>query len=112
MAIIKFHYPDEFIDELKKEPLAKPVVRLTNLRRTSEKFAPLASLIVVATAKAADGDIIRLEHYCGQLWGHKEEDEKTWALAKNIGDHIRDVCKNLKLEVRAGIYEQGDKDHA
>jgi len=109
MALIKFNYPDEFIEELKKEPLAKPVVRITNLRRLNEKWAPLASLTVVATAKAADGDIIRLDHYCGSLWGHKEEDEKAWEHAKATGDEIRDACSKLNLEVRAGIYEEGGK---
>jgi len=105
MALIKFNYPDEFIEELKKEPLAKPVVRLTNLRRQNEKTFPLASLTVVATAKAADGDIIRMDHYSGSLWGHNQEDEKTWEHAKAIGDQIRKACEELNLEVRAGIYE-------
>ena len=105
MAIIKFNYPDEFIEELTKAKLAEPIVRLTNLQRMSEKIAPLRSLAVVSTTKAASGDIIRLEHYCGDLWGHEREDQKTWDRAKAAGDQITKACDELKLEVRAGILE-------
>jgi len=104
--LIKFNAADDFVEELKKEPLAKPMVRLTYLRKANEKIAPLASLYVVATAKAADGDIIRLDHYCGALWGIGQEDEKTHRHAEAVNIYIKDHCKDLHLEVRAGIFEE------
>lgn len=105
MAIITFNYPSEFIDELRKEPLAKPVVRCTNNYRMSEKVAPLRYLTVVATAKTADGDIIRLDHPCGQLWGTGAEDDKTNEHAEAVFKQLTEACQELKLELRAGIYE-------
>ncbi len=105
MPVIRFNYPDEYIEELKKESLEKPIVRLTNLQRPIEKVAPLRSLSVVSTAKAATGDIIRLEHYCGQLWGLGKEDKRIWERAEAIHEEIKKACQDLDLEVRAGIYE-------
>jgi len=103
--LIKFNAADEFVKELKKEPLAKPVVRLTYLRKANEKVAPLNSVYIVATAKAADGDIIRLDHYCGALWG-VQEDEETHRHAEDINIYIKNHCKDLHLEVRAGLFEE------
>jgi len=104
--IVKFNAVEEFIDELKKEKLVKPVVRLTYTRRANEKIAPLSSLSIVATAKAADGDIIKLEHFCGSLWGIEQEDEKTQRRAEDVHRYIENHCQDLRLEVRSGIYEE------
>ena len=107
MALVKFNFQDEYIDELKKAKLDQPVVRLTNLQRHSEKIAPLRSLFVISTAKAANGDIIKLEHYCGQLWGIDSQDEQIWQRAEIVHSEIKKACQDLKLEVRAGIFEEG-----
>jgi len=105
-VIIKFNAADEFVEELKKEPLAKPVVRLTYLRKANDKIAPLNSLFIVATAKAADGDLIKLEHYCGALWGVGPEDDKTQHHGEDVHRYIENHCADLHLEVRSGIYEE------
>ena len=107
MATIKFSFQDEYLEELKKAKLEQPVVRLTNLQRLSEKFAPLRHLQVISTAKAANGDIIRLERYCGQLWGIEREDKEVWGRAEQVHKEIKEACDFLKLEVRAGIFEEG-----
>ena len=105
--LISFNDPDEFIEELTKEPLAKPIVRLTYLREANEKRAPLTSLFIIGTAKTADGDLIKLQHYCGALWGHEQEDKGTHKYSGDTFKHIEDACRELKLEVRAGIFEEG-----
>ncbi|MBA7520395.1 hypothetical protein ES705_12491 [subsurface metagenome] len=107
MTIIRFSFQDEYINELKKAKLEQPIVRLTNLKRPNEKIAPLHSLCVVSTAKAANGDIIKLERYCGQLWGIERDDEKVWKQAASVHSDIQEACLALKLEVRAGILEEG-----
>lgn len=107
--IIKFNYQYEFIEELKKVKLEQPLVRLTNLQRHSEKIAPLRSLFIVSTAKTVNGDIVKLERYCGQLWGIEQEvkeDKKAWEQAESIHSQIKKACEALKLEVRAGIFEE------
>ena len=40
--LVKFNAADDFVEELKKEPLAKPIVRLTYVRKASEKIVPLS----------------------------------------------------------------------
>ncbi|MBA7586491.1 hypothetical protein ES708_28493 [subsurface metagenome] len=107
MALVMFNFQDEYINELKKAKLEQPIVRLTNLQRPIEKIAPLRSLSVVSTAKAANGDIIKLERYCGQLWGIETDDEKSWRLAASVHSDIQEACLALKLEVRAGVLEEG-----
>ena len=103
--LIKFNAADEFVEELKKEPLAKPVVRLTYLRKANDKIAPLTSLFIVATAKTADGDLIKLEHYCGEQCG-VPEDDKTQRHGEDVHRYIENHCADLRLEVCSGIYEE------
>ena len=107
MTLVKFSFQDEYIDELKKAKLEQPIVRLTNLQRHSEKIAPLRHLQVISTAKAANGDIIRLERYCGQLWGIDREDKEVWERAELVHKEIKEACEALRLEIRAGIFEEG-----
>ena len=106
MTLVKFSFQDEYIDELRLAKLEKPIVRLTNLQR-QVKTMPLRSLFVISTAKEANGDIIKLEQYCGQLWNIDQEDKKVWDRVQIIHEHIKEACEALKLEVRAGIYEEG-----
>ena len=106
MTLVKFNFQDEYIEELKKAKLEQPIVRLTNLQRY-ESAAPLRSLLVICTAKAANGDIIKLQHFCGTLWGIDSQDEQVWQRAEVIHSQIKEACEALKLEVRAGVFEEG-----
>jgi len=111
MAIIKFSYQDEFIEELQKEfgylPAPPPftLLRLTNLFRPIPNLAPIRRLSVVATIKVRD-DIIRLERDCGDIWGIGEQDKKTFERAEQIHNEIEKVCEGLGIEVRAGVIEE------
>ncbi|GAH44585.1 unnamed protein product [marine sediment metagenome] len=104
MAIVKFSFQDEYIEELKKARLEQPIVRLTDLAR-HEQAVPLRSLFVISTAKAASGDIIRLEHFCGTLWNINSQDEQVLQRADIIHSEIKEACQALELEIRAGIFE-------
>ena len=107
--IVKFNSANEFVDELQKEKLAKPVVRLTYLRKANVNMAPLNNLYIVATAKAADGDLIKLENYCGELWADGGPgNEKTREDSETVYSYIKEACKELQLEVRNGVWEEGD----
>lgn len=112
MAIVRFNYEDEFIDELKKEfgqlPAPPPftLVRLTNLFKSIPNLAPIHHLAVVATIKVRE-DIIRLERYCGDTWAMPEPDEKTYQKAQEIHIKIEKACAELGIEVRAGVWEEG-----
>lgn len=105
MAIVKFSFQDEYIEELKKARLEQPIVRLTDLTR-HEQAVPVRSLFVISTAKAANGDIIRLEHFCGTLWNIDIQDEQVLQRSEIIHGEIKTACQALALEVRAGIVEE------
>jgi hypothetical protein len=131
--IIKFNQVDEFVEELKKEfPIAIPnpdpdlnqeekkslmaairrglgqILRLTCLYRDSTMNSNIKHATVIATIKSAsEKDIIRLERYCGEMWGvGGEVDDKVKANRDTAFKSIEDACKELGIEVRAGIFEE------
>jgi hypothetical protein len=108
MSIVLFNREDEFIKELQIEFKDHPrcIVRVTNCLRPS-RIIPLKMLYVEATAKTIDEkDIITLERYCGDLWGQDEVDGKTYDKSEKVMNEIKDACRELALEVRAGVYEE------
>ena len=103
--MIKFNSPSEFIEELQKdkELVERGIVRLTNLARDTQAL-PIRHLSVVATYKVK-GEIVRLEKFCGQLWGHEPEDSQAYGRAQGAHDTIKSACRAFGLEIRSGVYE-------
>jgi len=125
MAIVKFNSVEEFSDELRKEKgnIERRIVRLTDLF-TPSKLSPNIRLVQViatfivcafpAALPAAGPHIVRLERYCGDIWPlsgtapPSEADLKTMERAKEVSEQIEAVCRELSLEVRAGVIEEGE----
>ncbi len=108
MAKVLFNREDEFIKELQTEFKDHPrcIVRVTNCI-SSSRIAPLKMLYIEATAKTVDEkDIITLERYCGDLWDREEVDGKTYDKSEEILKKIKEACREMNLEVRAGVYEE------
>ncbi|MDD5510454.1 MAG: hypothetical protein PHI12_06575 [Dehalococcoidales bacterium] len=113
--IIRFNSIEEFTEELKKEfedkPrfTLKPILRLTCQYRGSSASPNIKLATVVATIKSASDpqDIIRLEKYCGDIWSAQgaSVNDKTGAHIQEAYEPIEKACKELKIEVRAGMYE-------
>lgn len=106
--IIKFNDTGEFIEELKAESVIRPVdthavLRLTNEQRTTPSLPGVSNLSVIATFKNHEGDIIRLERYVGELWG-LDRDDKLYEKVQEIHKLMTDVCRDLNIEVRAGVF--------
>jgi len=103
---VKFNNPDEFIEEMEKDGqrISRNIVRLTTMRRISEKISALHFVSVIATYRVGD-EIIELDAYCGNEWTNKADD-KVWNKVKEIYDKIQKACERLNLEVRAGFYEK------
>jgi hypothetical protein len=63
---------------------------------------------VLATYAVRNGesrivDVVRLEKFCGELWGiNEEEDQKVWERAEEISKKIEGICTASGLELRAG----------
>jgi len=69
----------------------------------------LLSVIASYTVRNAQGktlDVIKLEHYCGDLWHIREDqDKKVWDRVEEVHNKIKQTAQDLGLEVRAGEIE-------
>lgn len=109
--IVKFNSTEEFCEELRKDAFKvdRGIVRVTNLFRVSGLSPSIRHLIVVATY-SAEGQVVKLERYCGDIWGiNKEADDKVLSKAQAFHDFIISTCQELCLELRAGTLEEGER---
>lgn len=111
MPIVKFNSVDEFCEELEKDAVAvevdRNIVRLTNLF-TLHSALPNVRHVKVLANYSVQGQIVRLEHYCGDLWGMKvEQDNEVLERAGNAQMTVKAACDRLFLELRAGSLEEG-----
>jgi len=108
--IIKFTDPSEFLQEVEKDRpyIERKIVRLTTHWIPSKASPSIFLVSVVSTAKLEWGDIIRLEKFVGDYWrGLEKENKGTLQKKDEIYHQIEEACKQLDLEVRAGVYEEG-----
>jgi len=116
MTTVRFNDHNEFIIELQKEfgkyggdPVDSPILRLTCLPTSIPSPPsvgdPVGELSVVATIKDTRGDIIRLDRYCGQIWGAGAQDKATQDTMEEISGEIEKAAKELGLEIRGGTFE-------
>lgn len=109
MPIVKFNNVDEFCEELEKDAAAvavdRNIVRLTNLFTISSPLPNVRHVKVLANY-SVQGQIVRLEHYCGDLWGmNNDQDNKVLERAGNAQMTVKAACDRLFLELRAGALE-------
>ncbi|MFH0809048.1 MAG: hypothetical protein V2A77_01040 [Pseudomonadota bacterium] len=113
--IIKFNQPGEFIEELDQEygkdvltlgvpGEVRPTLRLTNEHRQTEVSPNITHLVVLATIPNKKGDIIKLFHFVGDLWG-VGRDEEIVKKATLVHAQLEEAAKRLNIEVRGGVYE-------
>lgn len=115
MLQVSFNGVDEFIEELKKEAgvgsiesskIEGNVVRLSNLY-TNSRISPNIKHVSLMATFVSNGHIVRLDRYCGDHWGiNAASDQETIDKTKKYGDKIEAVCKELGLDVRAGLFEE------
>jgi hypothetical protein len=105
--MVVFHAVEEFLKELEtdKDLVERQIVRLTNLYQQSQMTPVIRHLFVAATYKAA-GEIVQFKQYIGDLW-NAEQDRKTIEKSIALQKQIEDACRQLSLEVRAGMYREG-----
>ena len=107
MVTVKFNEVDEFLEEIEKDhrDIERGVVRVTNMFRTSRISLTTRNTLVVSTYVLRH-QLVRLEVYCGDLWGvNAEDDQKVMARAEEVQDRIAAKCKEVGLELRSGILE-------
>lgn len=112
MVLVKFNFPDEFLEELTKEKdlVYRGIVRLTQVFGQEQKILVVTHVSVVATAKVGP-DVIRMDHRIGSYSDHPVgrggDRENVLTKSRETLDTIQAQCEQLGLDVRAGIYEPG-----
>lgn len=112
MAIVKFNDLEEWSDELRKDVPDRAIVRLTYLFKTSRISPNIRHVLVVATHNVTrpggePHQIVRFEKYVGDLWGLSQEtDDKVIERGGQLHAKIEAICRDLQLDVRAGIVER------
>lgn len=108
MPIVKFNSVDEFCEELKKDAklIDRGIVRVTQLYKSS-RVSPNIQMLSVLATYSVNGQLVRLECPCGDLWNIQGEDSKRYAVA---GEHIKqitDLVGTLEgLQVRNGTLDE------
>jgi hypothetical protein len=110
MASVSFNSVAEFVEELRKDSgrVERGIVRLTNLYTPARESPSIRYLSVVATC-LVDGHIIRLDRFCGTIWGlDGDRDREVYEKAGQYQREIEAACGELGLEVRSGVFEKAD----
>lgn len=101
---VRFNSPAEFEEELRKDP--PKILRLTK-GFTQTNHLPLQNVSVIATFVNRAGELVKLDRYVGQILGTQSEiDSKTLAGADKIIYRMEQLAAELKIEIRAGLYEE------
>ena len=82
---VHFNYPDEFIQELSRDGPPSGIVRLTRSYRPTA-IAFLKTLVVLAAYANARGEIVELEHFCGEVCRDGDESVRRRDRPRGAGD--------------------------
>jgi hypothetical protein len=105
MIALRFNSPEEFAEELRKGPPADKILRVTKQFEVSNMHPTIRLVSVIGTFLNRDGQILRLQTYCGDYWG-KEFGDKALTKAEKIMCELSELGRELNLEIRAGVYEE------
>ncbi len=111
MMTVRFNAIEEFLEELRKSPPPDKIVRLTELYSSSKISPNLKIVSIIATYLSPLHQIVKLMHYCGNLWigDDSGSTNKVRERIQEYHDKIDVTCRELGLEVRAGLLEEDDK---
>lgn len=106
--MVQFNDIDEFIENLAKdrEFVDRRIVRVTNLYRQSTLTPSIRHLTAIATTRIS-GELVRLEVYCGDLWG-LGKDQPILDKAEALQRILINRCAELGIEVRSGLLTDHD----
>jgi hypothetical protein len=105
---VTFRHVSDYRDELALdvEKIERRIVRLETVREFRTKLPNISTIVVRSTARIA-GEVVSLEHVCGDHWGGGFEDanKSTNEIRSNVEASIAEFCKEHDLEVRGGRLE-------
>ncbi len=108
--LLKFNDVTEYCEELKKEKdnVDRKIVRVTNQTGPTSLSPSIRNLSVISTFVVGFSYppvVVRLEYFCGQLWGFENQDTLIREKSEKAIKQIEEASKGLGMEVRAGIIE-------
>lgn len=107
MPIVNFNSIDEYCEEIKKDAkfIDRGIVRVTNLFKSSKASPNIEHLSVVSTYSVKN-QIVRLECYCGDVWGMPGQDDKRYTAAEEACKKIKEtVAMLVGIEIRNGVLD-------
>ena len=110
--IVRFNSVDEFLEELKKDrdDILDSILRVTQSRKDWLDSPSFPRLSVVGTfaldMPRVHPFVVRLDCYCGQIWGVEMKDAAVLAKARDVQEKIEIICQELGIEVRGGVLEE------
>ena len=87
-----------------RDGIDRNIVRITNRFERPSISPNIHHVTVVATYSVA-GQVVRLECYCGDIWG-TDEDDPVLGKAGKVQMDIQEACDRNLIEVRAGLLEE------
>lgn len=108
MAIVKFNAVEEFCAEIENDAqeIDRRIVRTTDVSRISSMTPNIRHILAVASYSVGE-QVVRLECYCGDVWGiNQEMDKKVFEKAEQIHQTVASTCEALELQNRAGVLEE------
>lgn len=110
MAVkVVFNEVDEFLEELGRdgalERIDEDIVRVTGVQKTS-KFSPNIKNLFIKSTYRANGTVVELSRFLGDLWSlHEKQDKKVVDKYNEYMAIIRKYCEDHKLDCRSGAFE-------
>lgn len=114
MATVRFNDVEEWSEELRKDLPDRGIVRLSYLFKPSRISPNIRHVLLVAThivtrPGGPPHQLVRFEKYVGDLWGlNQERDKEVMGWGEELKANIEAVCRDLRLDVRAGMIESSD----
>jgi hypothetical protein len=103
---VRFNSVQEFGNELRADP--PKLLRLTKSFAQADTL-PIQNVSVLATYVNSNGQIVRLERYIGQCYAGRvpetDIDRQVIHRADKVVRELETLAQELKIEVRAGVYE-------
>jgi hypothetical protein len=108
MIIVRFNDPEEFAAELTRGKPKNGILRVMKefkySGRANTRHISVLSSFIRYDDPAGNGEIIKLDNYCGEYWPNG--DRKALDRAEDAIRDLEDAAKRLGIEVRAGVYEE------
>jgi hypothetical protein len=105
-VLVRFSDKAEFLEELRKDGPPTKIVRVTLTWQPFPKIPTIQAVSIVAGYVNAAGDLIQLQRYIGDDWGHGAgSSDDTRSKAKALVEELEVAISAAGYESRNGMIE-------